>query len=66
MRKSSKIQKVRSLFETGKSFTPAQITKRTGAQSPRSVIRYLRDEGYDIVAVRVRNNAPRNVYQLAA
>lgn len=66
MSKKTKLSKVLTLLETGKSFTPAQITKRTGAQSPRSVIRYLREEGYDIVAVRVRNNAPRNVYQLAA
>lgn len=65
MRKT-KLAKVLALLETGKSFTPAQITKRTGAQSPRSVIRYLREAGHDIVAERVRNTAPRNVYSLAA
>lgn len=66
MSKKTRLQKVLALLETGKSFTPEQITKRTGAQSPRSVIRYLRDEGYQIEAVRVRNTAPRNVYRMAA
>lgn len=66
MTKKTKIEKVLNLFETGKTFTATQITKRTGAKSPTSVIRYLRNYGHDIRLVRgARPNPPHNAYQLA-